>query len=68
VAEAEATQSAPRVLSLGMEMFESDVQGVIDEYLAGHIRERDFHTDARCWNNYATDYRPMLEFARSEGK
>ena len=32
---------AGRQLTLSLEMFERDVQGVMDEYLAGSITERD---------------------------
>ncbi|MEB3223759.1 MAG: ChaN family lipoprotein [Candidatus Sericytochromatia bacterium] len=53
-----------RPVALSLEMFETDVQAVLDEYLAGLIRERDFLAAARPWNNYRTDYRPLLELAR----
>lgn len=49
---------------LSLEMFEWDVQHVLDEYLAGLIREKDFLMDSRPWANYEHDYRPMLEFAK----
>ena len=52
-----------RPLVLGLEMFETDVQGVLDEYAAGVIRERDFLAASRPWGNYAVDYRPLVEFA-----
>ncbi|MEM1054752.1 MAG: ChaN family lipoprotein [Bacteroidota bacterium] len=52
-----------RPLVLGLEMFETDVQGVLDEYAAGLIRERDFLAASRPWGNYAEAYRPMVEFA-----
>jgi uncharacterized iron-regulated protein len=48
---------------LSMEMFSSDVQTVMNEYLAGFITEKHFKTDARIWNNYQ-DYRPLVEYAR----
>jgi len=35
-----------------MEMFETDCQNVLNEYLAGFIREKNFITDARAWHNY----------------
>lgn len=53
-------------LALSMEMFERDVQSVMDEYLAGSIREKHFLKDARVWSNYR-DYRPMVELAKSKG-
>jgi len=51
-------------LVLGMEMFESDDQLKIDEYFSGLIAERNFRQDARFWNNYNTDIKPLVEFAR----
>jgi len=51
-------------LILGMEMFESDDQLKIDEYFSGLVAERNFRQDARFWNNYNTDIRPLVEFAR----
>lgn len=62
-----ARLSDSRQLALAMEMFETDVQPVIDDYLGGHIREKDFLMDARPWNNYAADYKPLVEFAKSRG-
>lgn len=52
---------------LSLEMFERDVQTVLDEYLRGLIREADMLQDARPWANYDKDYRPMVEFARAHG-
>ena len=52
-------------LALSLEMFDRDVQNVMDEYLQGFIREKNFKKDARVWNNYR-DYRPMVEFARQK--
>lgn len=50
---------------LAMEMFEKDVQLVIDEYLQDLITESHFLASSRPWNNYNTDYRPLLEFAKA---
>jgi uncharacterized iron-regulated protein len=50
-------------LILGAEMFESDNQLMLDEYIDGVIRERDFEAAARLWNNYKTDYKPLVTFA-----
>jgi uncharacterized iron-regulated protein len=52
--------------ALSMEMFDRDVQVVIDEYLSGAIREKSFLKDARAWSNYR-DYKPMIEFAKEKG-
>ncbi|WP_113654700.1 ChaN family lipoprotein [Pedobacter namyangjuensis] len=51
-------------VALTMEMFHTDVQPVIDEYLAGLISEKNFIKEARAWNNYK-DYKPMIEFAKA---
>lgn len=51
-------------LVMGAEMFEADDQIVLDEYLNGHILERHFLAEAKLWNNYSTDYRPLVELAR----
>lgn len=56
-------RSGPIVLAL--EMFERDVQGSLDSYLAGTLAESDFLATSRPWPNYATDYRPMVEYART---
>lgn len=58
-------QSFGGKMALSMEMFDRDVQTVMNEYLSGHIRERNFTKDARCWSNYR-DYRPMIEFAKEK--
>jgi uncharacterized iron-regulated protein len=53
-----------RRIVLSLEMFERDVQIVLDEYLKDLITEKKFLDDSRPWNNYKTDYRPLLEFAK----
>ncbi len=50
-------------LALSLEMFERDVQPVMNEYLKGYIREKNFNKDARIWSNYR-DYKPLIEFAK----
>jgi uncharacterized iron-regulated protein len=51
-------------LSLSMEQFERDVQGVVDDYLAGTIGESALKSKGRAWDNYPVSYRPLVEFAR----
>ncbi len=51
-------------VALSMEMFERDVQIVLDEYLKGFISETHFVSASRAWGNYKTDYRPLVEFAK----
>ncbi len=54
-------------LILGAEMFESDQQLILDEYLQGMVTDRNFENEARLWNNYKTDYKPLLLFAKDKG-
>ncbi len=51
-------------LVLGCEMFESDNQLVLNEYLSGQINAKKLQENARLWDNYATDYAPMVDFAK----
>ena len=51
-------------VALSLEMFDRDVQTVMNEYLKGGIREKNFLKDARVWSNYK-DYKPMVEFAKA---
>lgn len=52
---------------LSLEMFERDVQGVLDDYLAGRIDEKAFLAGSRPWNNYRTGYRALIETAKASG-
>jgi uncharacterized iron-regulated protein len=51
-------------VSLSMEMFERDVQLVVDEYLNGIITEAKLIEEARAWNNYQESYSPMVNHAK----
>jgi uncharacterized iron-regulated protein len=50
-------------LILGAEMFESDQQLILDEYLSKKISDRNFEAEMRLWKNHKTDYKPMLDYA-----
>ena len=50
-------------LALSMEMFETDCQLILNEYLDGYINEDRFKKEARAWNNYK-DYKPAIEYAK----
>src|SRR5262245_23322219 len=50
---------------VAMEMFERDVQQMMDDYLAGRLSEEDFLSTSRPWPGYLTAYRPLVEFARA---
>ncbi len=54
-------------LILAAEMFEKDNQIMIDEYFSGLIKETSFESEARLWKNYGTDYKPLLNFAKTNG-
>ena len=52
-------------LTMGAEMFEADNQLIMDEYFEGHVRQSNFEKEMRMWNNYKTDYKPLVEFAKA---
>ena len=52
---------------VALEMFERDVQQHVNDYLAGKISEQDFLKNSRPWPRYATDYKPLIEFAKAKG-
>ena len=53
-----------RSLVLGAEMFEQDNQAALDNYLQGKITAKGLDSTARLWNNYKTDYAPLVNFAK----
>jgi uncharacterized iron-regulated protein len=53
-------------LILGAEMFETDNQLILNEYLAGEMSTKVFESEARLWKNYKTDYKPLVEFAKEK--
>ncbi len=56
-----------RPVILSMEMFERDVQPVVDAYLAGRLPEDSLMAEARPWPRYVTDYRPAVVWAKAHG-
>lgn len=56
--------AARRPIVLALEMFERDVQPVLDDYLAGRIDEKAFLERSRPWHNYWSGYRPLVEAAK----
>jgi uncharacterized iron-regulated protein len=54
-------------LVVSLEMFERDVQPLLDAYLAGQIPEGEFLKAARPWPRYESDYRPLVELAKTHG-
>lgn len=55
-------------LALSMEQFSRDKQVVVDEYLTGQIGEQTLMSEAKTWPNYESDYRPLVEIAKAEGR
>lgn len=51
-------------LVLGAEMFERDNQDAVSAYVHQKIDAKTFKGSARFWDNYKTDYRPLVDFAR----
>jgi uncharacterized iron-regulated protein len=60
-----ANPDSPVVLSL--EMFETDVQYIVDEYLHGLISSDQFRRNTRPWAWYDEDYAPVVEAAKNAG-
>ncbi len=52
-------------LIMGAEMFESDNQLILNEYLSGLINTRNFTSEAKLWRNYSTDIEPLVHFAKN---
>ena len=53
-----------RSLVLGAEMFEQDNQAALNLYLQGKLSAKGLDSMARLWNNYPTDYAPLVDFAK----
>ncbi|KHT45083.1 ChaN family lipoprotein [Vibrio sinaloensis] len=56
-----------KTIALSMEQFSRDKQNVLDEYLAGTIGEQVLINNGNAWPNYESDYRPLVEFAKTSG-
>lgn len=54
-----------RPVILSLEIFERDVQPVLNDYLAGRITEFDSLARTRPWPRYTTDYRRLVELAHA---
>ncbi len=59
--------SAKKPLVMGGEFFETDNQLLLDEYITGLVNDKRFEAEVKLWPNYATDYKPLLQFARDKG-
>lgn len=58
--------SEKRNIIFGAEMFEADNQQALTDYLSGKITAKGFDSAARLWNNYKTDYAPIVNFAKEK--
>ncbi|MEO3406931.1 ChaN family lipoprotein [Mucilaginibacter sp. CAU 1740] len=58
------SEKYPQKTALSMEMFQTDCQLVLNEYLAGFIREKNLIAEGRAWPNYK-DYKPLVELAKT---
>ncbi len=68
--EIELLQEMHRIypeLIVSMEMFERDVQPIVDSYLADEISEEEFILASRAWPNYIPDYKPIVDFVKEQG-
>ncbi len=55
-----------RALILGAEFFESDTQTSLNDYLSSTINEATLQTQVELWSNYKTDYKPIVDFAKTK--
>src|SRR5919199_1856638 len=53
-------------LVLGAEMFETDNQTALTDYVQGRTTGKELATQARLWPNFDTDYKPITDFARDQ--
>lgn len=53
-------------LILGAEMFERDNQPQLNQYLNGNFDTKKLKDSARLWNNFSTDYKPLVDFAKAK--
>ena len=55
-------------LTVGMEMFETDQQGVLNDYLAGRAELKNVNAVGEgLWSNFRTDYQPLVDWAKARG-
>ena len=59
----------PGQLSLGMEMFNTSQQQVLDQWVAGELSEKEFLKSSSWFNNWRMDYayyKEIMDFAREQ--
>jgi len=57
-------QSNPAMI-LGAEMFETDQQDFLNLYLQNKINARELKDTTKLWSNFDTDYKPLVNFAKT---
>ena len=45
-------------------MFERHQQSNLSAYISGKITEKEFQNNTKLWQNYTTDYKPLVDFAK----
>lgn len=53
-------------LILGAEMFERDNQMQLTSFLKDELDAKNLKDSIRLWNNYSTDYAPLVDFAKDK--
>ena len=53
-------------LVLGAEMFETDNQTALSDYVQGRTTSSELAKQARLWPNFDTDYKPLVDLARDQ--
>ncbi|BEU02341.1 hypothetical protein OAG1_11410 [Agarivorans sp. OAG1] len=62
----EALYQQQNQISLSMEQFNRSQQALLDSYLANEIGEEWLIKQTKAWDNYRSDYRPLVEFAKDK--
>jgi len=60
-----STLQSSKPVALSMEQFSRDSQAILDQYLGGEIGEQTLMKEASAWPNYESDYRPLIELAKT---
>jgi uncharacterized iron-regulated protein len=50
---------------VGAEMFEADNQLILSEFLSNKFDSKKFEDEAKLWKNYTTDYKPLVEYCKT---
>lgn len=53
-------------ITLGAEMFERHQQKDLSNYITNKIDDKTFQSSSTLWQNYKTDYKPLVDFAKEK--